>query len=324
MEREVCRESKNQPVTWNTVMGHTQVGLPPSKRLMHCLAGLEGVGRLSGICKTQSFMGPDGNALGVSQFQLHYPNTSMSCDNTFGELYVYLSCSGSCPGSPCMLRPVQQDGCINIPSSQRVFTLTEDYRLTVVYKKQDSYLSDYFSCDNKNCIPYSQVCDLVNNCGDHSDETNCTNHFACSDPLQREYIPQTSVCDGISDCADQSDECGDQCSAYSRQLLRSYPLKLLSWTIGALAILLNCITICKSPRKLSGSRSLQGKLDKMLVLLVSVGDFLMGGYLIAISSVDYYYGGSYCEQRYSWLTSKYCAVLGVISTLASQVISFTR
>ena len=34
--------------------------------------------------------------------------------------------------------------------------------------------SDQFTCDNSRCIPLSYVCDTDNDCGDMSDEVNCS------------------------------------------------------------------------------------------------------------------------------------------------------
>ena len=88
-------------------------------------------------------------------------------------------------------------------------------------------------------------------------------------------------------------------------------------------MLLNSVTLVKFPVAIAETKSLQGKMDKMLVLLVSGGDFLMGGYLLAIASTDRYYGARYCTDKFDWLTSDYCNLLGVLSTLASQLSLFS-
>ena len=66
---------------------------------------------------------------------------------------------------------------------------------------------DVFVCRNKLCIPYREVCDLEDSCGDASDEEDCGNSFKCGS----KYIPLSSVCDGVHDCVDLSDECNNQC-----------------------------------------------------------------------------------------------------------------
>lgn len=77
------------------------------------------------------------------------------------------------------------------------------------------------SCDPKQfqcvrsgkCIPEGWYCDGDNDCGDRSDESNCTSasctdsQFQCSDG---KCIPSGWRCDGFSDCANGIDElhCG--------------------------------------------------------------------------------------------------------------------
>jgi hypothetical protein len=39
--------------------------------------------------------------------------------------------------------------------------------------------SGYFTCERKSCVPNSRVCDLIDDCGDGSDEKNCTSYASC-------------------------------------------------------------------------------------------------------------------------------------------------
>ena len=57
----------------------------------------------------------------------------------------------------------------------------------------------------------------------------------------------------------------------------------------------------------------------MLVALICIGDGLVGTYLLAIASVDTFYGNDYCKEKPSWLTSLPCAALGIVSTVGSQL-----
>ena len=101
--------------------------------------------------------------------------------------------------------------------------------------------STEFSCDNKRCIRIGSTCNGVDDCGDYSDERNCSklnyliprlNHsvqilqvviayfiicssifiskapcrsfeFSCKN---KRCIPKRFVCDGWDDCGDRSDE----------------------------------------------------------------------------------------------------------------------
>uniref|UniRef100_A0A8C2DL15 Low density lipoprotein receptor-related protein 2a n=1 Tax=Cyprinus carpio TaxID=7962 RepID=A0A8C2DL15_CYPCA len=73
-----------------------------------------------------------------------------------------------------------------------------------------------FQCSNGECIPRGYICDHDDDCGDRSDEQNCTyptcrgTYFTC--PSGR-CIHQVWLCDGEDDCEDNADErgCGREC-----------------------------------------------------------------------------------------------------------------
>ena len=109
-----------------------------------------------------------------------------------------------------MTRALQYDSCSG-QFPNRLYTLANNSYLTFVTKLLDNTYSnvDYFKCDNNKCLEYSKVCDLVDDCGDQSDEYMCTNHFQCSSTGY--YIDVTKQCDGSIDCIDLSDECNSDC-----------------------------------------------------------------------------------------------------------------
>ena len=315
MENKVCEKAKNLISTWDIVPG-SQV-----KTTSYCQLGLESVTFLKGSCISYPFEGPDKGILGVSTVDVVIPLTQHDCKHAYGELYVYLTCSEACEEATCPLTPVEHTSCSNIPAKKQVLSLTEDYRMTIVAKKKSEYFSQYFSCQNKRCVEYEKVCNLVNDCGDHSDETPCENHFQCN--KTGEYISRISVCDGVVDCRDYSDECGDSCSEWSRNLLQDMSLRVFSWVSGILAITLNLSIIATHVRDFFKSRSLRRRIDKLLILLVATGDFLTGIYLLSIAAVNLYYKGEFCRRKFQWLSSNYCNVLGVVSTIGSQLSLFS-
>lgn len=82
-----------------------------------------------------------------------------------------------------------------------------------------------FQCKNQKCIPYAQICDNVDNCGDHSDEAGgpdgpckdivCgANQMKCDNQT---CVSKYWICDGEQDCVNGSDEdekrCSEVCSA---------------------------------------------------------------------------------------------------------------
>ena len=61
------------------------------------------------------------------------------------------------------------------------------------------------------------------------------------------------------------------------------------------------------------------KQDKTLIVLVSLGDFCIGIYLISIATLDHWFGDRFCFVRFEWLTSPHCDLLGALSTFGNQL-----
>ncbi|KAL5267907.1 hypothetical protein ACHWQZ_G004829 [Mnemiopsis leidyi] len=317
MENTVCRSARDIKRTWDHVV-EDQLNV---KYLSYCLPGLKKLEQLIGSCSFTNFIAPDRNILGVQTYGIYFPVEKQECGNAFGEFYVHLSCTGKCKHAKCPLVRVKQNSCVNILNTDKVYSLTEDYSLTIVARSRGEYVNKYFSCNNSQCVTYEKVCNLVNDCGDDSDEKNCINHFKCAETS--EYVLKTAVCDGVVDCRDFSDECGNSCSRESRNLLQNTFLKAFAWLSGILATLLNFTVIITSIKEINNSKSLRNRMDKSLISLVAVGDLLIGVYLLAIAAVDAYYSKSYCKKKFVWLISTYCNILGTVSTVGSQLSLFS-
>ena len=168
---------------------------------------------------------------------------------------------------------------------------------------------------------YSKVCNLIDDCGDGTDEESCVNHFVYNvkSDYSKSYIALSSVCDGKDDCLDSSDES----SCCHRQLVYELILKLSSWLIGTLSLLLNGVTLIRIICTIKRVRTSSALTDKVLITLINFGDWLVGSYLFSLAVIDVYFGSSFCLKQFDWLLSSSCSILGVVSTIGSQISLFS-
>ena len=282
-------------------------------------------------CERKEFIRPWGSVL-ETKIELLVPAERVNCSELFGEYYVFLSCLGLCIESSvsCPLngenRKLQYDSC---PGQylNRAYTLGNNSSLKFVVKSDSArghYHQNFYRCNNSRCIEYKQVCNLLDDCGDMSDEINCANNMICDDSKNSErhqFISFSQKCDGIYDCFDLSDECNESCG---RQILENWVLKCVCWLMGILAVIFN---FCSAFHGLSSSKDCKTAgvvTTKVLLILIALGDFLMGIYLIMLSAYDsLIYREEFCKGQAEWLTGVPCLVLGVISTVGSQVSLFS-
>ena len=260
-------------------------------------------------------------------------NVTFNCNDLYGEVYVYIACLGLCSEpTPCPLdrsKIHHSKSCPFIKGKNRIMTLTKNSNLTFVEQtKNDNgslvYINrEIYQCDNGNCIPYSQVCNLIDNCGDGSDEKFCQNNFFCSNTGR--YISRKMLCDGIKHCDKGEDECSDSCSSGAlKSIIPEVWLQVVAWMIGIPATIVNVIVIVKNIRNLCFVSN-HTKINFFMTVMVSIiaaGDLLVGIYLIGIS-IENLTWKDFCYNEYKWLTSSRCSAYGILSTVGSQVSLFS-
>ena len=252
---------------------------------------------------------------------LRLPTGRQDCRHFYGEYYVFFSCLGLCDNVMCPItRPVKWNSCPGQLESKKIFTVDEEGHLTFLIKQHNLKKpgSDFFVCQNTKCVSFEKVCNLDDDCGDFSDELMCVNHFKCES--SGEYLPTVQKCDGTIHCADKSDECNESCG---REVVSSMSLKVVGWMIGITALILNSVSLFNGISSLKTADSEPAFLNKSLVILVGVGDQLIGFYLIAISISDLYYSDNFCIVQLNWLASGTCVSLGIVSTFGSQLSLFS-
>ena len=319
-ENSVCKTSRRSTTITKTLQTRNK---NINKTLSYCIQGLESIWGLAHPCITTHFSFPPDDVYGLTRPMITLPTVKTNCGHMFGEQYVYTSCTNKCTNSSCPLKKLPRYSSCPGQYPDRIGTIVNNDYLTFVLESKRSteslFINNLFVCDDSiKCIPYSKVCDLVHDCYDQSDEQNCTNHFSCAKTGSK--IPLTSKCDGKIDCLDMTDECNNECS---KQILDGMALKVFSWIVGLLAVLANMIIVISCVLSLTKCRTTVALTNKSLIIMISSGDLLVGLYLITVSGYDgFVHGKDYCLNQTIWLTSSNCSVLGVMSTVGSQLSLF--
>ena len=138
-ENQMCQQSRG-----HFLLGGTKLGEHKSHKSIHyCLPGLNELTKIGPTRCTygKHFEGPSKHAyFAFNGTFLDIPNKerSLDCLYTYGETYVYLSCSNICKKTTCPLKPIKHDTCNN-HVDERVFSITEDNTLTVLYRQGQHY-----------------------------------------------------------------------------------------------------------------------------------------------------------------------------------------
>ena len=278
-------------------------------------------------CEVKEFIRPwIADVFGITKLELMVPTSKVNCSYLFGEYYLFLSCMDLCLDASCPLyknRTLLYNSCPG-QYSDRVNTLANNSFLTFVDKStKGQYHQNYFQCNNSRCVEYKQVCDLIDDCGDMSDELNCANHMICENTYnstKHQFISLLQRCDGIYDCFDLSDECNTACG---KRILENWILQVLCWVMGVLALIFNSYTVFRGLTTLQHSRTKSNLTNKAMVSLIGSGDLFIGLYLVLLSFYDsLIYGNWFCRNQAEWYIGTPCSIMGVISTVGSQVSLF--
>ena len=299
IERDVCVESRDSV----SVSDERAVKYHNVLHIAGCLPGVN----LASCQYFNKSLGSDG--FGISHQAVRVPDQTVSCRYFYGEAYVYLSCLGKCSDATCPLKQLTSRSCSELV---HVFTLSPDNTLTVAVASRGLYVNDLFPCDNGRCVTLDKVCNNVNDCGDRSDETNCSNFWHCQE--SGEDIVYSEVCDGVIHCRDSSDECNGMCS---QRVIEDSRIRICAWIIGVSATILNLFVLNKNIYSLT-TKKLKGtaKVVTALATWISIGDLMMGAYIMGIVTMDQLLK---CKDLIQWRIGTTCSILGVLNAMSAQV-----
>ena len=293
----------------------------PTKFVSYCLPGIAlSMGHHISTCSHETLQIPNTGILGTTApVSIFLPKQKHDCRSFYGELYVFMTCNNRCLHSlVCPLKVTKlTKACEGEKYKYSLISVTRDGTSLAFLMKEHFTTSELFHCENEYCITHDKVCNLVDDCGDLSDETNCSNIFSCN--LTRDFIPRTQKCNSLVQCSDYSDECGKDCG---RQIISGILFKVVSWTIGVVAVILNCMNIISNIILLADKKRVTNTvINTTFSLLINIGDLLTGIYLLCIAIVDSItYGEGYCKQQHVWLSSTMCSSFGAQISLFSMTL----
>jgi len=187
-------------------------------------------------------------------------------------------------------------------------------------------LQQRFNCTNGKAVSVNKafVCDGVIDCDDRTDEskTLCSaQRFYCESEIPIS-VDLKAVENGIDDCSDGSDECKTLFSD-QYQMIAFPVLKGVMWIMGILALIgnaaVNITTTMEIMKKIRTIKKNRIKLaNSILIWNLTISDFIMGAYLIAMLAHDLRYSGFYCFVDKQWRSSNLCGVLGTLVVLSSE------
>ena len=249
------------------------------------------------------------NPLGFYKMYIHsiqFDKKSITCSSKFGSVQAQLcdgrpECSNygdECQQQCTVLPPFCNDSCHSF------FSMGDRY------------------CNGVEDSSWIYINDTA--CPQGFDELECPKRFKCN-ASGNVSIDVLLVCDGKPDCDDRSDE--NNCPAEKNEAIFSSDTEMIAnpalravfWIIGSVVLIGNAFVIINlavylKKQKVSNFLAFQ----HVIILNISIADFIMGLYLITIAAYSAKFSGIYGLLDREWRSSLNCFIVGSLSVISSE------
>ena len=160
------------------------------------------------------------------------------------------------------------------------------------------------------------------------DELECPKRFKCN-ATGNVSVDVLQVCDGKPDCDDRSDEknCTEKESkaifSSDTEMIAETEIKVAFWIMGFVVLFGNAYVVVDTAKFFKKQAVLDFTIfQRVIILNISIADFIMGIYLITIAAFSQAFSGIYGIVDRDWRSSLRCSIIGSLSVISSEASCF--
>ena len=163
----------------------------------------------------------------------------------------------------------------------------------------------------------------MTNCSEGFDEMHCPKRFRCKSG-NKVSIDIDQMCDGIQNCDNNEDEnnCpnnNNRVFSSDKEMIANPVLRSCFWIMGFAVISGNSYVIITTIKYLKTTKLRKSlKYQQIIVLNISIADFIMGIYLLVIAVFSNIYSGYYGQVDYERRSSLRCSIIGSLAVVSSE------
>ena len=157
------------------------------------------------------------------------------------------------------------------------------------------------------------------------DEKLCPKRYNCRSGV-KVSIDVSQICNGVVDCDNGEDE--QNCStsvpdqnlfSSDTKLIDNVVFEIAFWVNGLIIIVATVLVIVGKTKFLKAAKLTDSlRCQHVIILNVTVADFIMGVYLLTIAVHSSIYSGYYGEVDLEWRSSLRCSIIGSFAIISSE------